>query len=429
MNNFIDKLSDKLVPVASKLGQNKYLLVLRDAFMLAFPITMFGSLVVVINNLPFFSEELQGTLGTLFGNGQNATMSIMSIFVTFGIGYYLSKTYDIDPAFGGAVSLAAYLILTPFEMITEGGEAVTGVLTLDRLGAKGMFVGMVAAFLAAEVYARITKKGITITMPEGVPEAVARSFAAMIPAIITLGIFTLLNALVIGLLDANLHDLVYDTIQEPLTGLGSGLPATLIAVFFVQLLWFFGLHGQIIVNSVMDPIWNTTMLDNLSAYEAGKPLPHIVTKPFMEMYTVGMGGSGSTLIVVILIAFFMKSRQFNDVGRLALAPGIFNVNEPVIFGMPIVLNAAIFIPWLIAPLITTAFNYIVMNIGLFPIPTGVSVPWTVPVFANGMLATNSLMGGVLQLIDMAIIGVIWYPFLKIVDRQNLKNQVPDMSKA
>ncbi len=101
MNSFIDKLSEKLIPIASKLGQNKYLLVLRDAFMLAFPITMFGSLVVVINNLPFFSSELQGTLGTLFGNGQNATMSIMSIFVTFGIGYYLSRTHDIDPVFGG----------------------------------------------------------------------------------------------------------------------------------------------------------------------------------------------------------------------------------------------------------------------------------------------------------------------------------------
>jgi PTS system cellobiose-specific IIC component len=429
MNSFIDKLSEKLIPIASKLGQNKYLLVLRDAFMLAFPITMFGSLVVVINNLPFFSSELQGTLGTLFGNGQNATMSIMSIFVTFGIGYYLSRTHDIDPVFGGAVSLASYLILTPFEMMTEGGELVTGVLTLDRLGAKGMFVGMVAAFAAAEIYARITKRGITITMPEGVPSAVARSFSAMIPAILTLSLFTILNALVIGLLNANLHDLVYDTIQEPLTGLGSGLPATLIAVFFVQLLWFFGLHGQIIVNSVMDPIWNTTMLDNLAAYEAGESLPHIVTKPFMEMYTVGMGGSGSTLIVVILLAFFMKSRQFNDVGRLALAPGIFNVNEPVIFGMPIVLNAAIFIPWLIAPLVTTAFNYTVMNIGLFPVPTGVSVPWTVPVFANGMLATNSIMGGVLQLIDMAIIGVIWYPFLRMVDRQNVQGQAPDMSHA
>lgn len=429
MNSFIDKLSEKLVPIASKLGQNKYLLVLRDAFMLAFPITMFGSLIVVINNLPFFSDELKGTLGTLFGNGQNATMSILTIFVTFGIGYYLSREHKIDPVFGGAVSLASYLILTPFEMLTEGGEVVTGVLTLDRLGAKGMFVGMVASFLAAEIYARITKRGITITMPEGVPEAVARSFSAMIPAILTLSLFTLVNAFVIGVLNANLHDLVYDTIQEPLTGLGSGLPATLVAVFFVQLLWFFGLHGQIIINSVMDPIWNTTMLDNLAAYESGDPLPHIVTKPFMEMYTVGMGGSGSTLIVVILLAFFMKSRQFNDVGRLALAPGIFNVNEPVIFGMPIVLNAAIFIPWVIAPLVTTAFNYLVMDMGIFPIPTGVSVPWTVPVFANGMLATNSIMGGILQLIDMAIIGVIWYPFLKIVDRQNLKNQVPNMAQA
>lgn len=429
MNSFIDKLSEKLVPIASKLGQNKYLLVLRDAFMLAFPITMFGSLIVVINNLPFFSDELKGTLGTLFGNGQNATMSILTIFVTFGIGYYLSREHKIDPVFGGAVSLASYLILTPFEMLTEGGEVVTGVLTLDRLGAKGMFVGMVASFLAAEIYARITKRGITITMPEGVPEAVARSFSAMIPAILTLSLFTLINAFVIGVLNANLHDLVYDTIQEPLTGLGSGLPATLVAVFFVQLLWFFGLHGQIIINSVMDPIWNTTMLDNLAAYESGDPLPHIVTKPFMEMYTVGMGGSGSTLIVVILLAFFMKSRQFNDVGRLALAPGVFNVNEPVIFGMPIVLNAAIFIPWVIAPLVTTAFNYLVMDMGIFPIPTGVSVPWTVPVFANGMLATNSIMGGILQLIDMAIIGVIWYPFLKIVDRQNLKNQVPNMAQA
>src|SRR5699024_957196 len=168
---------------------------------------------------------------------------------------------------------------------------------------------------------------------------------------------------------------------------------------------------------------------NLEAYEAGKELPNIVTKSFMEMYTVGMGGSGSTLIVVILMAFVMKSRQMKDVGRLALAPGIFNVNEPVIFGMPLVLNASIFIPWLLAPLVTTTLNYIVMDLGIFPIPTGVSVPWTVPVFFNGMLATNSVMGGVLQLIDMAIIGLIWYPFLKIVDRQNLKNQVPDMSEA
>ncbi|WP_313466860.1 PTS transporter subunit EIIC, partial [Carnobacterium sp.] len=231
MNEFIDKLGEKLMPIAGKLGDNRHLKVLRDAFMLSFPITMFGSIVVVLNNLPFFSDATKGTLGTLFGNGQNATMSIMTIFVTFGIGYYLSKSYDVEPIYGGAVSLAAYLILTPFEAVTENGEAITGVLTLDRLGAKGMFIGMIAAFIAAEIYTRIVKKGIVIKMPEGVPPAVAKSFAALLPAIITLTVFLVLNAVVVGFFSTNLHDVVYNVIQVPLTGLGSGLPATLIAVF------------------------------------------------------------------------------------------------------------------------------------------------------------------------------------------------------
>ncbi|WP_317943549.1 PTS cellobiose transporter subunit IIC [Carnobacterium maltaromaticum] len=423
MNGFIDKLGEKIMPVASKLGQNKYLTVLRDAFMLSFPITMFGSIVVVLNNLPFFNDATKGTLNHLFSNGQSATMGIMSIFVTFGIGYYLSKSYEVEAIFGGAVALSSFLILTPFFMILENGEEVSGVLALDRLGAKGMFIGMLAAFIATEIYVRFVKKGLIIKMPDGVPPAVARSFAAMIPAILTLTIFALLNAFVIGVFNTNLHDVVYEVIQKPLVGLGSGLPATLIALFFVQFLWFFGLHGQILVNSVMDPIWNTLMLDNLEAYKAGQPLPHIITKPFMEIFTVGMGGSGMTLMVVILMAFFMKSRQLKDVGRLALGPGIFNVNEPVIFGMPMVLNAAIFIPWIITPLIVTTFNYLVMAAGIVPAPTGVSVPWTVPIFINGILATNSILGGVLQLVDIAIVGVLWFPFLKLIDRSNLNQTI------
>jgi len=396
MNGFMDKLSEKILPLANALGQNRYLTVLRDAFMLSFPITMFGSIVVVLNNLPFFSDATKGTLGTLFGNGQNATMSIMTVFVTFGIGYYLSKSYDVEGIFGGAVSFASFLILTPFFMTTESGETISGVLSLDRLGAKGMFIGMIAAFLAAEIYCRITKRGWQIKMPDGVPPAVSKSFAALIPAIITLTVFLVINAIMTGVFNANLHDLVYELIQKPLTGLGSSLPATLLALFFVQFLWFFGLHGQIIVNSVMDPIWNTLMLDNLEAYQNGDALPHIVTKPFMETFTVGLGGSGMTLAVVILMAFVLKKKQYRDVGRLALAPGIFNVNEPAIFGMPIVLNATILIPWVVAPLVVTTFNYLVMAAGLVPAPTGVSVPWTVPVVFSGVLATNSWLGGLLN---------------------------------
>lgn len=417
MNGFMDKLAEKIMPLANKLGQNRYLTVLRDAFMLSFPLTMFGSIVVVINNLPFFNDATKGMLSELFGNGQNATMSIMSVFVTFGIGYYLSESYEVEGIFGGAVSFASFLILTPFVMSLENGEEIGGVLSLDRLGAKGMFIGMIAAFIAAEIYCRITKRGWQIKMPDGVPPAVTKSFAALIPAVMTLTVFLIVNAIMTGVFHANLHDVIYEVIQKPLTGLGSSLPATLLALFLVQFLWFFGLHGQIIVNSVMDPIWNTLMLDNLEAYKAGNPLPHIISKPFMETFTVGLGGSGMTLAVVILMAFVLKKKQYRDVGRLALAPGIFNVNEPAIFGLPIVLNATILIPWVLAPLVVTTINYLVMAAGIVPPPTGVSVPWTVPIVASGILATNSWLGGALQVLDFIIVGFIWYPFLRILDKQ------------
>ena len=167
MNSFMDKLAEKILPFANKLGSNRYLTVLRDAFMLSFPLTMFGSIIVVVNNLPFFNDQTKSTLNNLFGNGQNATMSIMTIFVTFGIGYYLSKSYDEEGIFGGAVAFASFLMITPFFMTIEGGEVIQGVLSLDRLGAKGMFIGMIAAFLATEIFVRVTKKGWQIKMPIG----------------------------------------------------------------------------------------------------------------------------------------------------------------------------------------------------------------------------------------------------------------------
>lgn len=419
MNNIIDKLAESLTPFAAKLGNNRYLTVLRDAFMLAFPLTMFGSIVVVFNNLPFFPDALKGSLGTLLGNGQNATMSIMTVFVAFGIGYYLTKSYDEDGVFGGVVALASFLILTPFNFLTAEGVEVSGALTTDRLGAKGMFIGMLAAFLATEIYVRITKKGIKITMPDGVPDAVSRSFSSLIPAISTLTVFLLINAAVVGLFNTNLHDVIYTFIQQPLTGLGSSLPATLLALFLTQILWFFGLHGQVIINSVLDPIWQTLSLENLAAYEAGQELPHIITKSFMDTFTVSLGGTGMTLMVVILMAFVMKSKQLKEIGKLGLGPGIFNVNEPVIFGLPIVLNASMVIPWVLTPLVVTIFNYFMMASGIFPATTGVVVPWTMPLFFSGMMATNSVMGGILQLIDVVIVAAIWFPFLKVQDKTNL----------
>lgn len=206
---------------------------------------------MVICNLPFLNDGTKALLNDLLGSGQSATMSIMTVFVTFGIGYYLSKSYDVEGIFGGAISFVSFLILTPFFTTSDGGEKVSSVLSLDRLGAKGMFFGMIVAFLSAEIYSRTSKKGWQIKMPDSVPPAVAKSFAALIPAILTLSVFTAVNAIVTVGFKTNLHDVIYNVIQVPLVGLGSSIWATLVAIFFIQFLWFFGLHGQILVNSVM----------------------------------------------------------------------------------------------------------------------------------------------------------------------------------
>jgi len=228
-----EKLSKVLVPVAGKLNNSRYLQVLRDAFMLAFPLTIFGSIAVVIANLPFLdkimSESSLNMLKDMLGVAPNATMGVMTVFVVFGIGYYLSKSYEVEGIFGGAIALASFLLLTPFVVQIEGKEAVQGVIPLDRLGAKGMFLGMITAFIAGEIYRKVVQKNITIKMPAGVPPAVAKSFAALIPAVVTLTFFLVVNIIVTQMFQTNMHDVIYNVVQAPLVGLGSGIIPTLIA--------------------------------------------------------------------------------------------------------------------------------------------------------------------------------------------------------
>lgn len=421
-----DKISAILVPIAGRLNNNRYLGVLRDAFMLAFPLTIFGSIMVVLMNLPFLDKIMSQTalegVQSALNIAPSATISIMSVFVVFGIGYYLSKSYDVEAVFGGVIALASFLLLTPFLLEQEGGASIAGVIPVDRLGAKGMFLGMITGFLSAEIYRYFVQKKFVINMPQGVPPAVSKSFAALIPATLTLTTFLLINIIITQGFKTNMHDLIYHAIQAPLVGLGSGIIPTLIAVFFIQILWFFGLHGQIIINSVMDPIWNTLSIQNLESYTKTGEVPNIISKQFIEIYTVGMGGTGMTLAVVFTILIFLKSKQLKQVAKLGLGPGLFNVNEPIIFGLPIVMNPLILIPWILAPMVITCVSYFAMASGIVPPPTGVNIPWTVPIFISGIMATNSLAGGLLQLFNLMIVFVIWFPFLKFIDRMNVKNE-------
>lgn len=423
MKKFMDLIDKYLMPVAERLNNNVYLTVIRDAFMLVLPLIIFGSVFVVIANLPFFSKDQVTVLNNYLGAASGSTMSIMTLFVVFGIGYSLSKHYKIEAVYGAAVAVAAFILVTP--TVVQYGEtakeSVNSVLAFDRLGAKGMFVGMISAFAATEIYRRIVQKNWIIKMPEGVPEAVSRSFASLIPAFITLSFFLVIRILFMFTPWGNMHDFIYRFIQTPLMSLGASLPATLVAVLFTQLFWFCGLHGQILINSAFDPIWRALSLENYQAFTAGaKHLPHIVTKQFMDTFTVSMGGTGMTLAVLVGILIFARSKQLKELSKIATPAGIFNVNEPVIFGLPIVLNPMIIIPWILAPLVVTTVTYFAMASGIVPQTTGVEVSWTIPIFFSGMLATNSLAGGILQLFNFAVVLLIWLPFILTIDRQYKK---------
>lgn len=420
MKKFMEIIDKYLMPIAERLNNSVYLTVIRDSFMLTIPLIIFGSVFVVIGNLPFYSAVQIKAISSFTGPASNATMSIMGLFVVFGIGYNLSKHYKVEAIYGAAVAVAAFIILTPTVVNSPKG-AVDSVLSFDRLGAKGLFVGMFAGFLATEIYRKIVQKNWTIKMPKGVPDAVSKSFASLIPAFITLSIFLGIRILFMFTPWGNMHDFIYKIIQMPLMSLGSSLPATLIEIVFIQLFWFCGLHGQILVNSVMDPIWRSLSLENYQAFTSGaKHLPHIVTKQFMDTFTVSMGGTGMTLAVLAGIIIFAKSKQLRELSKIATPAGIFNVNEPVIFGLPIVLNPLIIIPWILAPIVVTAITYFAMATGIVPLTTGVEVSWTIPIFFSGILATNSLAGGLLQIFNFFVVLLIWFPFIISIDRHYKK---------
>lgn len=427
-NKFMDFLENMLLPIADKLNNNRYLSALRDGFMVALPLIIFGSIFVVIANFPFLdkmiSEEAFEAYQNALGPASAATLSIMGLFVIVGIGYKLTEHYGGEAIYGGVVALAAFLILTP--QVLEG---VSGVIPTASLGAEGMFLGIFTAFISAELYRFFVQKDWTIKMPAGVPGAVAKSFSALIPITMTLTVFLIVRIGFSYTPFDTIQNFIYTIIQEPLTALGSGLPATLIAVLLIQVFWFFGLHGQIIINSVFDPIWYALNDENLKAFQAGAELPNIVTKQFIDSFLVGMGGTGMTFAVIILIFIIGRSRQLKELGKLGAPAGIFNVNEPMIFGLPIVMNPLIIIPWLIAPVVVTIITYFAMASGLVPPPAGIIVPWTTPPIISGFLATgNAWQGAVLQAFNLLVVVLIWWPFLKILDKNYYETEKSGESK-
>ena len=432
----IKQLEKLLVPLAEAIGRNKYLMSIRDGFLVSTPLLIAGSLFLLIANFPIqpwldfinncvINAETGLTLAAFLGKPADATFSIMAVFAVMGISYAFAGRMKTNQIFGAAIGLVSWFLIMPY--VVSGNAMVDGVKTavsltgipLGWVGAKGIFVGIACSFLSVHIYSFVERKGWTIKMPEGVPPTVVESFAALIPATVVMTVFFAIN-LAFGYFGTTVFQIIFEFLQTPLLNLGDTLGAMIIAYIFLHLFWFFGVNGGSVVGAVFNPILQTLSIENIEFFKTGLGEGHIICQQFQDLFAT-FGGCGSTLSLIIAMLLFCKSKRITNLGKLSLVPGIFGINEPIVFGLPIVLNPTMLLPFVLVPTLNIIISYFAMAAGLVPICSGINIPWTTPVIISGFLATN-WAGAVLQGL-LLIMGVfIYMPFIKIMDKQYLEEE-------
>lgn len=427
----LDKLESIFMPLAEKIGKNKYLISIRDGFLLTTPLLIIGSFFLLIANFPinnwteFWARFFGENWTAYMAKPTSATFDIMAILAVVGIAYSFSRELNVDKLSGAAVAVVSWFILMPYK-VTDGSVTLNGI-PLDWVGSKGIFIGIITAFVSVHIYAWVIKKGWIIKMPKGVPPAVTQSFAALVPSAVVLGVFFLVNSLLALTPYDNAFNFIFKFLQQPLLVLGNTLGAVLVAMGFQHFFWFFGINGGSIVGSIMQPILTPLSIENLSAFQAGNPLPNVINQQFYDLFTT-FGGAGSTLSMLIAMIIVCRSQRIKNLSKISVVPALFGINEPVIFGLPVVLNPTILIPFLLTPLINILISYFSMVSGLVPFTSGVSMPWTTPVIISGFLTTG-WRGALLQLI-LVILGVfIYMPFVKMMDKQYKKEELQASESA
>lgn len=414
MDKLMGVLEEKLVPIAATLGQNKYLRAISGGFIAIMSATIVGSLFTLLSNLPIkaYTDWLASSgFGSILALPSQATIDLIALYAVFFIAYTLAKEFDVDGAGAGLSALVSFFLVTGR---TEGAYATA------FLGAKGLFCAMFVALAASRIYIFVVKRGWVIKLPDSVPPNVANSFSALIPTGIVVSVFLAIAGLMTLTSYHDLHTAVFTIIQSNLMRfMGDNLFSFIFFQFMTNILWFFGLHGGNIVGSITNPIYTPLALENFAAYQAGQTPTHIISGSLGRCFI--SGGVGSMFSLAIIMCLWSKSSQFKTLGKLALPTTFFFINEPLIFGIPVVLNPLFFIPLLLITPILGTLTYFVMKIGLVPIPSGAQIPWTTPPILYGILQ-GSWKISVWEAFSILAAGLMWFPFFKVADNKAYKEE-------
>lgn len=418
-----DKMERVLMPVADKLGKNRVLVAIRDGFLITTPLIIVASLFLLFANFPIpgWSEFWNGILGQgwemWFTNVSRAVFNMVGFLSCFGTSYAYGRELGGDAVQSAAIGMVSFLILTPTRLYIEGLDPI-GAVDMEYLGSNGIFLGLVVSIVSVWIFNWVYRKGWTIKMPDGVPPAVTKSFEALIPSAVIMLLFFFIRIGFEFTSFETVHNFIFEVLQTPLKGAGNTLIAQSIYGIACTVFWFFGINGPAVANSVFGPITKVLTMENLTAFEAGKTLPNIFTDPFSNFFT-NWGGGGSTLSLVVVMVLFCKSKRIKQLGKLSLIPGFFGINEPIIFGLPIILNPMLIIPFVFVPQMNLMLSTFATKVGLIPYTTGIAIPWTTPIGFSGYLSTGSWVAAVWQLALFALGCVIYYPFVKMLDKNYL----------
>jgi PTS system cellobiose-specific IIC component len=433
-NGFMGKLTEVLGNFATKVNSFRYIMVIKNAFASLIPVIITGAFGTLFSAMVFDNENglarikalgFLAELKPISSAVSYVTLSFLTIYAVFLIGIELARLNNVKGIFPGIVAVMSYLSVNPFVYEYVSADNITviaeNVLAKQYTDTKGLFLGMFVAIASIELYCWLGRQErLKLKMPDTVPTNVSESFSALFPTILTVAIIATAGFVIKAVTGMYAYDIIYNIVQRPLEGIVQGLPGILLLMFIAQVFWVIGIHGNQMVKPVREPLLLAAIAVNTEAFEAGKEIPNIITMPFWDMY-MSMGGSGVTIGLLIAILLVSKRDDMREITKLSLAPGIFNINEPVIFGMPIMLNPILAIPFIAPPLITGTIGYIATSLG-FAAKAVVMVPWPMPPIVNAYLATAGDIGAVVTQIICIIVSILIYlPFVKVSNKAAIKN--------
>lgn len=443
-------LEEKMVPLAAKIGSQRHLVAIRDAFIITMPITIAGAIAVLINNI----QVMFGPTGFNMPSVQNGynqfitftgikdvmtainkgSINMMAILLVVALAYQMAIGLEGDAIATSVVTLTCYLGLVPavqtlsknYALVDSTGsklkaidvitsDIASGGIAANKLDSNGMFVGMILSIIVAEIFVRLSRnEKLKITLPDGVPPAVAGSFTVLIPAILTVILVVASGTIILKVTGLNLWEIVQKFVSAPLNNVADNLVTAIIVPFLTLLLWVFGLHGANIVGAVTTPVFTPMLLENTSAYEQGLPQPNVIHGATIFSY---LGGSGCTIAFIIATLLFGKVEAERKVVSISIAPGIFEINEPIIFGIPMVMNMVYMIPFVLGPVLCSAASYVLMDLNVIE-RVCLSAPWVTPPILKQFFATGGgIRASVWTVIEIILLTLLWIPFIMISNKQ------------